>query len=308
MKNGETYTNISEAIEAFGLNFDVAKTPIYTKIDDIEQQIDDKVATYRTDNLFNLGIVGNNYEIVQNSDQFAVFQKFADEGLVSFENGGIFGNGRRTYIQAVLPSTIDINLDRGDMIKKYITIVSSHDGTISLQAFVSDVRIICRNTFMLAIKTGQHKTKIKHTSQANNRLDEAIKIIEVALETHKELDEFVLASTRTRDFKAKEVEKFVELMIPAVETGKGKDISTRKINQRQELLETIHSGIGQDVISNMNAYKLWNGVTTWTNNVMAMSDKVDNPLEFLTYQNGAKINSQAFELVSKILQNDMILS
>ncbi len=81
-----------------------------------------------------------------------VFQQFADEGVISFENGGVFGGGRRTYIQAVLPSTININLDRMDVTKKYITIVSSHDGTISLQAFVSPYRIICGNTFMLAIQ------------------------------------------------------------------------------------------------------------------------------------------------------------
>ncbi len=62
-----------------------------------------------------------------------------------------------------------------DVTKKYITIVSSHDGTISLQAFVSPYRIICGNTFMLAIKTGQNKTKIKHTKSATEKLNEAVK-------------------------------------------------------------------------------------------------------------------------------------
>lgn len=305
MKN-VSYTNIDEAINAFGLNFEVKKTPIFTKLEGIEQQIDDKMATYRTDNLNTLGIVGNRYEVVQNSDQFGVFQEFAKEGLVSFENGGVFGGGRRTYIQAVLPSTIDINLDRGDIIKKYITIVSSHDGTVSLQAFLSQIRIICTNTFNAAIRSGQHKTKIMHKSGANGKLDEAIQIIQNALEGHKELDEFILASTRTKEFNDREVNKFVELMIPAVETGKGKDISTRKINQRQELLENIYSGIGQEVINKNNLYKLWNGVTTWTNNVLA--EKAEDSVEFLTYGNAAKINTQAFDLAQKILQNDMILS
>ncbi len=143
----ETYTNIEEAISGFGLDFTVEKTPLYTNINGILQQYDDKVATYRTDNELTLGTVGESYEIVQNIDQFGVFQQFADEGVISFENGGVFGGGRRTYIQAVLPSTININLDRMDVTKKYITIVSSHDGTISLQAFVSPYRIICGNTF-----------------------------------------------------------------------------------------------------------------------------------------------------------------
>ncbi len=115
----ETYTNIEEAISGFGLDFTVEKTPLYTNINGILQQYDDKVATYRTDNELTLGTVGESYEIVQNIDQFGVFQQFADEGVISFENGGVFGGGRRTYIQAVLPSTININLDRMDVTKKY---------------------------------------------------------------------------------------------------------------------------------------------------------------------------------------------
>ncbi len=78
----ETYTNIEEAISGFGLDFTVEKTPLYTNINGILQQYDDKVATYRTDNELTLGTVGESYEIVQNIDQFGVFQQFADEGVI----------------------------------------------------------------------------------------------------------------------------------------------------------------------------------------------------------------------------------
>lgn len=299
MKNTECYTNIAEAISAFNLDFAVAKTPIYTNIDNELEAYGDKVITYRTDNKQTLGVVGNGYEIVQNMAQFDVFQKFADEGLISFEQGGVFGGGRRTYIQAVLPSTIDIN--NGDITKKYITICSSHDGTIALQAFVSPVRIWCGNTFNLAIKTGQHKSKIKHTVSAPARLIEAITTIENALETYHEYDEFLLASTRTKEFNDKEVEKFIELILP----NDGK-LSTRKTNQRIELLDSIHTGIGQDSIDKNNLYKLWNGVTTWTNNVLGA--KKENPLEFVTYASGANINNHAYDTATKILKGELVLS
>lgn len=301
-----TYTNIEEAIAAFGLNFEVAKTPLYTKINGVEQQCDDNVATYRTDTEAQLGIVGSRYEIVQNLDQFGVFQTFADEGLVSFENGGVFGGGKRTYIQAVLPSTIDVNLDRGDITKKFITIVSSHDGSISLQAFVSPVRIVCTNTFQLAVKTGKHKTKIKHTKTANEKLEEAVKMIESALDVYKGYDEFIDASLHTKEFNDNEVKKFIEMLLPAAPTKKGKEISTRKENQRLDLIKTIHEGIGQDVIGEMNAYKLWNGVTTWTNNVLA--EKKEDRFEFITFSNGSDINSTAYGILQNVVKNPLILA
>lgn len=304
----DTYTNISEALVAFGLNFEVEKSALSTFLPDVETGeltehiVPDNFTTYRKDTNDILGIVGSRYEIVQNADQFGVFQNFADEGLISFEKGGIFGNGRRTYIQAVLPNCIEINADRGDIIKKYVTIVNSHDGTISLQAFVTDIRIICHNTFMAAIRTGAHKSKIKHTKTANNRLSDAINIIHAALEQHNEMDEFILAANGSREFSQKETEKFVELVLPE----KGSELSTRKENQRIELLNTIHTGIGQDVIDKNNLYKLFNGVTCWTNNVLA--GKKENSLEYLTYQTGQAINADAFNVCLKILKNDLILS
>jgi phage/plasmid-like protein (TIGR03299 family) len=294
-----SYTNISEAITAFNLDFTVEKAPIFTNIDNELEAYGDKVITYRTDNKQTLGVVGNGYEIVQNMAQFEVFQKFADEGLISFEQGGVFGGGRRTYIQAVLPSTIDIN--NGDITKKYITICSSHDGTIALQAFVSPVRIWCGNTFNLAIKTGQHKQKIKHTVSAPARLIEAINTIENALETYHEYDEFLLTSTRTKEYNDKEVEKFIEMILP----NDGK-LSTRKTNQRIELLESIYGGIGQDSIDKNNLYKLWNGVTTWTNNVLGA--KKEDAFEFVTYASGANINSHAYDISTKILHGELVLS
>jgi len=300
MKKNETYTNISEAITAFGLDFSVDKTPIYTKINNVEERYSDKVITYRTDNNTTFGVVGNGYEIVQNLQQFEVFQKFADEGLVSFENGGVFGGGKRTYIQAVLPSTI--NIDNGDITKKYITICSSHDGTISLQAFVTPVRIWCGNTFNLAIRTGEHKQKIKHTVSAPARLLEAVTTIENALETYKEYDEFLIASARSKEYNTKEVNKFVEMIIPSDK----KEISTFKVNQRLGLLDSIHDGIAQDVIDKTNLYKLWNGVTNWTNNVLGA--KKENSLEFVTYANGAIINNHAYNISKKILSGELSLS
>ena len=300
MKNTECYTKISEAINAFGLDFEVAKTPIFTNIDNELEAYGDKIITYRTDNNTRLGVVGNGYEIVQNMAQFDVFQQFADKGLVSFEQGGVFGGGRRTYIQAVLPSTIDIN--NGDITKKYITICSSHDGTIALQAFVTPIRIWCGNTFNLAIKTGQHKEKIKHTVSAPARLIEAINTIENALETYKEYEEFLIASARTKEYNDKEVEKFVELIL-ANESPK---LSTRKTNQRIELLDSIYTGIGQDSIDKNNLYKLWNGVTTWTNNVLGA--KKENSLEFVTYASGANINTLAYNTATKILKGELVLS
>lgn len=299
----ESFTEISEAIEAFGLNFEVVKKPLQFNAGGF-QSVPDKMVTVRTDRKENnyLGIVGSSYEVVQNLQHFEPFQDFANNGIMTFENGGYFGNGERTFVQGILPNALVINEDTGDVTVKYITVCSSHDGTIALQVFITPIRIICHNTFMYAIKSGEHKVKIKHTKTAKNRLVDAVQLINNALEAYNEYDEFVLASTKTREFNSKEVENFVNLILPQ----EGKELSTRRKNQRFELIETINSGIGQKEIEKMNLYKLWNGVTCWTNNVLP-SEKKDT-LEFVTYATGEKINTFAFGLAQNILKNDMVLA
>lgn len=304
MKNATSYTEISEAISAFGLDFEVEKTPLYINKGGL-QKVGGKVATVRTDTKKVLGIVGETYEIVQNAEQFGVFQEFADKGIVTFENGGIFDDGARTYIQAVLPETIEVNLDRGDVIRKFITICSSHDGSLALQAFVTPIRIVCTNTFQLSIQTGEHKVKIKHTKTASEKLSQAIETIQKALYLYKGFDEFISASLRTKEYNSKETEKFVELILPS----KGKDISTRTKNMRIELLETIHSGIGQSEIPGNNLYKLFNGVTCYTNNVLPSKGKTEkNPFEFVTFATGNNLNSHAWNVANNVLKNDMLLA
>ncbi len=83
------------------------------------------------------------------------------------------------------------------------------------------------------------------------------------------------------------------------------EISTRKENQRLDLLNAIHTGKGQEVIDRMNAYKLWNGVTTWTNNVLG--SKKENSFEFVTFNNGADINLNAYNLVQDVIKNPLML-
>ncbi len=110
--------------------------------------------------------------------------------------------------------------------------------------------------------------------------------------------------TTQRSLTTGKINKFIELLLPAIPTKKT-EISTRKENQRLDLLNAIHTGKGQEVIDRMNAYKLWNGVTTWTNNVLG--SKKENSFEFVTFNNGADINLNAYNLVQDVIKNPLML-
>lgn len=304
-----SYKTVEEALEASGLNFIVEKKKLQFNFGGFKT-VPDKMVTIRTDKKDSdecyLGTVGNNYEVIQNIEQFQVFNEFAKEGIISFENAGIFGNGEKTYVQVLLPNCIEINSDRGDIIEKYITIVNSHDGTISLQAFISPIRIVCRNTFNAAIRTTKEKNKIKHTKNAQDKLKAAVEMLNKSLEIYNEFDEFVIAANRTKEFSDSETKNFVKILMPEKENSK---FLTRTENRQSELIETIYNGIGQNEIGKHNLYWLFNGVTNYYNNILPLKGNIEkNPFEYTLLKSGYNGNLAGYELCKKVLSNDLILA
>jgi phage/plasmid-like protein (TIGR03299 family) len=149
---GQTVQNAmtaAEAIELANLDYEVGKTTIHAAIagapateDSPEHlvKIEDKFATYRVDNKVALGIVGGRYEIVQNRDAFGFFDAIIDSGEAIFETAGALGKGERIFVTAKLPEDMLVG---GEECNKYIILTNSHDGTSSIIAGFTSVRVVC---------------------------------------------------------------------------------------------------------------------------------------------------------------------
>ena len=135
-----------EAITLANLDYDVEKAPIYAGIggEDLSySEFKDKVATYRTDTKEVLGLVGRKYEIVQNRDAFGFFDAIIDSGEAIFETAGVLGKGERIFVTAKLPNDILVN---GEPCEKYIILTNSHNGSSSIIAGFTTIRVVCNNT------------------------------------------------------------------------------------------------------------------------------------------------------------------
>lgn len=96
-----------------------------------------------------LGIVGKDYQPVPNK----VLAEFSDairqvDNRITIETGGSLRGGRRVFVCLKLPQ--DIVLGNGDRIKRYLIITNCHDGTGAFRAYLSDVRVVCANTYAMA--------------------------------------------------------------------------------------------------------------------------------------------------------------
>jgi phage/plasmid-like protein (TIGR03299 family) len=148
------YPTSAEAIKHAGLNYRVEKRPLFTydtenftgdSDTDImipEIEVPDFYATVRTDTDEVLGVVGNDYEVVQNVNAFDFFDAIVGgkDGIL-YETAGALGKGQRIFITAKLPNYIRIGRD--GLIEQYLFLTTSHDGYGSITAAFTPVRICC---------------------------------------------------------------------------------------------------------------------------------------------------------------------
>lgn len=152
-------------IQAAHLDWRVERQPLQTT-DGIA--IPDHFATVRTDTGEPLGVVGSRYQVVQNRDAFAFLDSLLQDGILRYESAGALDGGRRVWALARMPSIDEIA--PGDQSYRYVLFSTSHDGTASLQAIPTSVRVVCANT--LAVATAG-SVGIRHTGDVAGKLETA---------------------------------------------------------------------------------------------------------------------------------------
>lgn len=208
------YPTSAEAIIHAGLNYQVEKQSIFT----VAKEVKTHFATVRTDTAQILGVVGSKYEIVQNETAFVFFDSLVQDGGIQYETAGALGNGERIFITAKMPEVLRIG--RNDDIEQYIFLTTSHDGSGSIMAAFTPVRIVCNNTLNAALRDHSNAVYIKHTANAEEKLKEAARIISISKTTGEMLEQIFNQWAKVRINDA-ETKKLIQLaMAPNTEVFK----------------------------------------------------------------------------------------
>lgn len=243
----ENAMTAEEAIKLANLDYEVERTSIHfnTNVEEGEDgiiykesnDIQGHFATYRKDTKDFLGLVKSRYEIVQNKDAFAFFDSIVDSGEAIFETAGALGKGERIFVTAKLPEDMLVG---GEPCNKYIILTNSHDGTSSIIAGFTTVRIVCNNTLQAALHGLENKVSIQHRSGAKERLTEAYKVMNIASKYMGEVEQ-VFNEFAKKPISDIELKKYItSVMQPNVKgaTDAEKEIlSTRLKNQVESIYE-----------------------------------------------------------------------
>lgn len=215
-----------DAIRYAGLDWTVESQPIFTKSG---IQIPENYVNVRTSDNKPLGIVGERYQIVQNTEAFAFTDELLGEG-VRYESAGSLKGGKVIWLLAKLPNKFEI---LGDKIDPYVVFTNTHDGSGAVRVACTNVRVVCQNTLNAAMRSAKRTWSTRHTGNISMKLDEAMRTLELAeeyMEATKETFE-ELYKVKVSEFKVRSI---VNNVIP---------ITDKMTDRQKENAETVRKDI-----------------------------------------------------------------
>lgn len=195
-----------DAIRLAGLDWKVEQKEMFladgTKIPDAYANVRDK------DNRV-LGVVGNRYSIVQNSEAFSFTDSLIGEGC-KYETAGSLRDGKQIWLLAHLPEAIQI---AGDDVMPYLCFTNTHDGTGSVKVFTTGIRVVCNNTLNQALSNAKRTWSVRHTGSIETKLAVATETLNLAnnymAELKKECEELAL-----KPVDKDKVIEFIKFVVP----------------------------------------------------------------------------------------------
>jgi phage/plasmid-like protein (TIGR03299 family) len=134
-------------------------------------------ANLREDDGALLGVVSDDYKVVQNVEAFRFLDALIGSDLY-FETAGSLMNGKRVWVLVRLPEFMEVG---GDETATFVYCANSHDGSMAVTAAVTPVRIVCANTLNYALQKSEARAertfKFRHTGDLQLKFDEARKVM-----------------------------------------------------------------------------------------------------------------------------------
>lgn len=255
----------NEALHYANLDYEVKQQPLWIKVGGKDIKVDDKLANVRMDTNQILGVVGNRYSILQNKEAFSFFDPLVASDEAIYHTAGVLGKGEVIWIMAKLPDYI--NGPDGNPIEQNVVIYNSHNGTKSLTAMFTPIRVVCENTLNFAIRSANNKVTIRHSGDVKVKLEEAHRILGLSMDYFKKIQPIF---NNMHDVKASDtdVKAFAETLFPVNDNGKN---NTRTINLQNELINSINNSTGQDIDHTL--YWLYNGGVAYFDNDKKYKDE-----------------------------------
>lgn len=197
--------SIEEWARAAGMQWVAQETPVrFALPDGTMSEFNERKVLYRSDTLAPLSVVGADYKPVQPIETLEFFRSLAAASGWQIHTAGTLQGGRKIWCMARRADATGLVIP-GDRVKLNLLFATSLDGTSRTTVGKTAVRVVCANTFRLAMgRMADGTVRVSHRSQFDA---EAVKqdmglsesSFETFMESARRMAETPIAQNEARD-------------------------------------------------------------------------------------------------------------
>lgn len=148
-----------------GMDWDICESTVRYATDDAggdELTFPDQKVLFRSDNKRPLSVVSGRYQVVQPRVVLEFYRDLTEISGFELETAGVLKEGRKFWALARVGK--EAALKGGDLVKGYMLLATSCDGTLATTATPTTVRVVCNNTLTMALDDATAAVKVPHRS------------------------------------------------------------------------------------------------------------------------------------------------
>lgn len=219
----DDYPGRKQAMKLAGHNFDVVEEDVYVLRETTENEetfdmahpLGSWKALRRSDTGEVLDVANSTYQVVQNSVCWDIVDAIVNEPNVKYETGLTLKGGALCSVLAWLDEPVTISGDNSAILP-FLSVSWSHDGTASIRARSTNIRVVCSNTESAAEAQGQRLGTdfvFRHTKNVMQSIEQAREAITGMRLAHREYVE-IMEDLARQTITVEQREWFFEQLIP----------------------------------------------------------------------------------------------
>lgn len=282
-----------------GLDYTVLESAVeYTTPSVTGHQVwPDRKVLHRSDTGAPLAVVSKDYNVVQPAQVMDFFRKLSDIGGFKLETAGALSYGRRVWALAKVGDAAPV-VD-GDLVKPYLLLGTSYDGTMATVAKFTAIRVVCNNTITPAVNgTGDETVNGALRSAIRVNHSTAFDADRVRLQlgiVANQFERFIVQSRQLAGapMSEHEADSFVQELLKPYHTGRLDITESRAYKRVMQLFNG--ASIGNE-LAGATRWGMLNAVTELVDHERGRS--ANTRLESAWFGTGGAIKNRALELLS----------
>lgn len=292
-----------------GLAYTVLESPVLfrTEAATEPQAWPERKVLHRSDTGAALAVVSKGYNVVQPAEIMGFFSDLVALGGFQLETAGALSYGRRVWALASVGEAAPV-VD-GDLVKPYLLLGTSYDGTMATVAKFTAIRVVCNNTITAAVGGYSNGQTVKGEAETEKGyLKSAIRVLHserfdpdtVRLQlgiVANQFERFIVQSRQlaAETMSAADADAFVSELLKPYHTGRIDITESRAYKRVLQLFNGAAIGSDIDGVAG-SRWAMLNAVTELVDHERGRSD--NTRLESAWFGTGAALKNRAVELLS----------